>query len=70
MFVGGRRFRFWGGMFGVTAEERLALYAALGKSADAIFPLTFSAEHGLATGPVAGQIKGFYRGSREVQVEH
>ena len=70
MFVGERSFRFWGGMFGVRADERLALYSALGKDADDVFPLRFEAEPGLATGATAGEIKGFYRGSREIQVEY
>jgi hypothetical protein len=70
VFVGERRFRFWGGMFGVPAEERQAFYSALGKDADAVFPLRFDGEPGLATGAAAGGIKGFYRGSREIQVEY
>jgi hypothetical protein len=70
IFVGERIFRFWGGMFGVAAEERMAFYAALGKNSDAIFPLRFEADPGLAIGAVAGQVKGFCRGSHEIQVEY
>jgi hypothetical protein len=39
MFVGERGFGFWGGMFGVRDEEKLALYAALRTDAGAVFPL-------------------------------
>jgi hypothetical protein len=70
VFVGERCFRFWGGMFGVPAEERQAFYSALRKDMDAVFPIRFGAEPGLATGAAQGQVKGFYRGSREIQVEY
>ncbi len=42
IFVGGRRFAFWGGHFGIPAEERASCYSALGKPAHDVFPLTFS----------------------------
>ncbi|SPE33518.1 conserved hypothetical protein [Acidobacteriia bacterium SbA2] len=64
IFVGGRRFQFWGGIFGVREEERKAFYAALGKNADDVFPLRFSVDPSLATGATSGQIEGFYRFSR------
>jgi hypothetical protein len=70
IFVGERGFGFWGGMFGVPDEEKLAFYAALGKDAHAVFPARFATDPGLATGAVAGQVDGFYRGSREVKVEY
>jgi hypothetical protein len=70
MFVGERRFRFWGGMFGVPADVQQAFYSALGKGVEAVFPLRFSAEPGLATGAVAGWVEGFYRGSQEIQVKY
>jgi hypothetical protein len=70
IFVGDRRFGFWGGMFGVPIEQRRALYAALRRTPDAVFPLSFSVEPGLATGAVAGEVEGFYKSTREgVQVE-
>ena len=70
IFVGERRFQFWGGTIGVREEERKALYAALGKSPDDIFPLRFSVDPSLATGATSGQIEGFYRGfPRSVQVD-
>jgi hypothetical protein len=68
IFVGNSSYRFWGGMFGVKTEEREAFYAALRKPPEAIFPLQFSADAALATGVTAGQVTGFYRGSRDVQV--
>jgi hypothetical protein len=61
IFAGDQRFGFWGGMFGVPIEERQALYAALGKTPDAVFPLRFSVDPSLATGDVSGQVCGFYR---------
>ncbi|MEY2428803.1 MAG: hypothetical protein QOJ40_1688 [Verrucomicrobiota bacterium] len=70
VFVGERCFRFWGGMLGIPAEERQAFYSALEQIPDAVFPLRFDADSGLATGAVAGQIKGFYRGAREIQVQY
>jgi peptidoglycan/xylan/chitin deacetylase (PgdA/CDA1 family) len=72
IFAGDRRFGFWGGMFGVPVEGRQALYAALGKPADAVFPLRFSADAGLAAGEASGEVLGFYRLSirdRSVQIE-
>jgi hypothetical protein len=70
IFVGDCRYRFWGGMFGVKPEERQAFYEALGKSPQAIFPLQFSADVGLAAGVTAGRVEGFYRRSRDVQIEY
>jgi hypothetical protein len=70
IFVGGRRFAFWGGMRGIADEERRQLYAALGKAPGSVFPLQFRAEPGLATGAVSGQVDGFYRTrQRAVDVE-
>ena len=70
IFVGNSRYRFWGGMFGVRADERQAFYAAVSKPREAIFPLKFSADAGLATGVTAGQVEGFYRRSRDAQIEY
>jgi hypothetical protein len=61
IFAGDRRFGFWGGMFGVPVEQRQALYAALGKTPDAVFPLRFTVHPKLATGDVSGLVHGFYR---------
>jgi hypothetical protein len=71
IFAGQRLFRFWGGMPGVAADERQALYAALKRSPDAIFPLRFNADANFATGVVTGRIDGFYRRDRSgVVIEH
>jgi hypothetical protein len=59
--VNGQFFGFWGGMPGVSQAQREAFYAALGSSTDAVFPIAFSAEPGLASGVVSGSIGGFYR---------
>lgn len=61
IFVGGRRYGFWGGMAGVPSQERQAFYAALGKPLESVFPLRFGVAPGLATGFVSGEVLGFYR---------
>ena len=70
LFAGGKSFGFWGGMVGVQSDQRTAFYKALGKGPEAIFPMRFSADSGLATGVVAGQVDGFYRGTRNLELEH
>jgi hypothetical protein len=70
LFVGGKSFGFWGGMFGVRADRRMAFYKALGRGPEAIFPIRFSANPDLATRVVAGQVDGFYRGTPNPTVEY
>lgn len=65
IFVDDRRFGFWGGMVGITERAQQELYAALEKGPDAIFPLRFFANPGLATGIVEGEVDGFYKKSRD-----
>jgi hypothetical protein len=65
IFVDDRVFGFWGGMVGMAERAQQELYAALGKDPDAIFPLRFVADPGLASGIVEGQVDGFYRKSRD-----
>jgi hypothetical protein len=69
LFGGREIFRFWGGMAGIRANERTAFYEALGKGPEAIFPIRFSTDPDLATGVAAGQVGGFYRGTRTIEVE-
>jgi hypothetical protein len=69
VWVGDRCFGFWGGIVGVPVEDRQALYAALGKPADAVFPLRFSIDPGLATGEASGQVLGFCRLLRDESVQ-
>ncbi len=70
IFAANQRFSFWGGIFGVPEEGRKALYAALGKSPDEVFPLRFSADPSLATLVTTGKVDGFYRFTRRsLQVE-
>jgi len=64
IFVGDRAFGFWGGMAGIPGRTQQELYAALGKAPDAVFPLRFTAETGLAMGIAEGEVDGFYRGDR------
>ena len=56
----GKIIGFWLGMFGDPAAERQRLYAALGREASAVFPITFLAEPGLVSGTASGTIDGFY----------
>jgi hypothetical protein len=60
IFLGEDLFGFWGGMARITTEDQQALYFALEKSPDAIFPIQFGADPGLATGFASGQLEGFY----------
>ena len=60
MFVGNDVFRFWCGPRFDPEEQRIRLYESLGKTPDDIFPITFHAAPGLATGVVSGEIHGFY----------
>jgi hypothetical protein len=58
---GSQRFSFWGGMSGVSEEERAAFYDAMGVAPEQAFPLQFHAAPGLASGVTAGMVEGFYR---------
>jgi hypothetical protein len=69
LFVGDQSFGFWDGMFSIRADRRSAFYKALGKGPEAIFPIRFSTDPNLATGVVTGRVDGFYRGTRNVEIE-
>ena len=69
MFVGGRRFGFWGGMFGLPAQERQEFYAAVARSTPDVFPLRFNADPNLATGATSGVVEGFYKRDKRVEIE-
>lgn len=60
--------RFWDGMFKRPEEERAAFYRSFNKTESQIFPITFAAALGLASGHVAGRLDGFY--VREKGVVH
>jgi hypothetical protein len=51
---------FWDGMFRRKEEDQRAFYQSLNKTAREIFPITFSAKPGLASGQHKGKIEGFY----------
>lgn len=55
----GARTDFWDGMFKRTDDRRRLVYAELGDSPNAIFPIQFCAADDLATGHVSGEIPGF-----------
>ena len=50
---------FWFGRMTPLREQIAELYATLGKTEAEVFPLTFAAEEGLATGIVSGSVPGF-----------
>ena len=59
IFIAGQRFEFWCGVKDVD-DLRLPFYDALKKPPEAIFPIAFRGEPGLATGIVSGELNGFY----------
>jgi hypothetical protein len=61
IFVGNKRFDFWGGMPGIPSAERRAFYSAVGLSSETAFPLRFAAKPGLTSGVVEGAVLGFYK---------
>ena len=63
IFVRGRRFSFWGGLRGISAENRAVFYTAVGKPPSEVFPIRFCAASKLSTGILSGKLEGFYRGS-------
>jgi hypothetical protein len=65
LFVGDQRFSFWGGRIGIANSAQQALYAALNKDPQEIFPLRFAGNVGLATGNMTGFVRGFYGGGKE-----
>jgi hypothetical protein len=76
IFVGEKRFSFWGGMAGIPLVERQAFYSTITLRAELAFPLRFAARAGLATGIVDGTVFGFYQWvvkkdrTRAVQLEN
>jgi len=61
VFVGGKRFWFWGGMPGVPRQLREEFYSAVGKSPGDVFPIQFTVEQGAVKEPHAIEVHGFYR---------
>jgi hypothetical protein len=61
IFIDNKRFNFWGGIGGISLTERQAFYSAVGLPAEMVFPLSFAAKPGLATGIVEGTVLGFYQ---------
>jgi hypothetical protein len=55
----GQRVAFWFGMF-PRPEERATAYQTLGRTAEQVFPIRFSAEAGLFRGVASGSLEGFY----------
>jgi hypothetical protein len=61
LFVAGRMFSFWGGMFGVNDDQRRQFYQALGKQPDAVFPIEIAADQALTGGVARALVEGFYK---------
>jgi hypothetical protein len=55
----GRTVGFWGGMFGYSKNELKSFYAEMGADPKDVFPISFSAEVGLARGRTSGTVPGF-----------
>lgn len=60
----GRRESFWDGGFPRSAEARQALYAELGRTVDAVFPIEFRTSPDLTHEVAAGIVNGFYARAR------
>ncbi len=54
------RHDFWDGMFQRSGELRASFYRDFRKTDSQIFPLTFAATQGLASGQTTGKVEGFY----------
>jgi len=68
MFVGDGQFSFWGGRRGISPERRSNLYAAVGKCAEDVFPLSFEADAKLCSGVLKGEVHGFYQADATIVV--
>jgi len=55
----GKRVAFWFGIMTPRDDHIAGVYAALGKTAAEVFPVSFAAKEGLATGITSGSIPGF-----------
>lgn len=55
----GTRTDFWDGMLKRSDNQRQLIYSELGDIPNAIFPIRFRADDGLASGHVSGEIPGF-----------
>lgn len=55
----GKRVPFWFGIVTPPKELMIEIYTSLGKIETQVFPLTFIAEEGLASGIVSGAVPGF-----------
>jgi hypothetical protein len=60
ILIGPRHVGLWQGQVPGRAIHRRAFYTALGKTAEQLFPVRFSADPGLASGVVSGQAEGFH----------
>jgi len=65
IFVGDRRFGFWGGIVGISIQEQREFYAILGKKSEQVFPLQFHARTEFANGALSRVVEGFYRRTRD-----
>lgn len=59
LFLGGRKYGLWGGIFGYPEQYKLDFTKAIGKDRAQVFPLTIRAAAGLSTGVVEAEIPGW-----------
>lgn len=59
VFLGGRRFGFWGGMLGVPEAQQTDFLNSLGKTPDQVFPILFEVPPGLSNGVVQVAVTGW-----------
>jgi hypothetical protein len=57
----GKLISFWGGLRGFDEDSMEAMYSILGREANQVFPVKFSAAPNLCKGKQAGRIKGFMK---------
>ncbi len=60
VFAGGRMFSFWGGVMGIAQQYRDEFYKAVGKGADAVFPIRFAVAAGLVRDATDVVVNGFH----------
>jgi hypothetical protein len=60
ILIGPHHVGLWQGLVPGRAIHRRAFYTTLGKTAEQLFPVRFTADPGLANGVVSGQAEGFH----------
>ena len=61
LFVGDRRYGFWGGRLGVPEAEQTEFLNSLGTTRDQVFPIVFEVPAGLSNGVVHATVTGWLK---------